>query len=115
MLDMYNAGNCKKAYIAKDDNVFAHGETLKDARKSLLYKLSDRDTSPFKDWKLTDVKSKKELIRAYRAITGACEFGTKQFCESVKLPAKATVAKAIELTKGQYGNETFKKFFEELC
>ena len=112
ILDMYNTQNCKIAYVAKDEDVFAHGNTPKEAKKSLLYKLSDRDTSPFADWKLTDVKPKKELIRAYRAITGACEFGTRQFCESVKLPNRATVKKAIELTAGQYGNETFKQFFE---
>ena len=112
MLDMYDFNNCKIAYIAKDDDMFAHGKTPKDARKSLLYKLSDRDISPYKDWKLTDIKTKKELIKAYRAITGACEFGTRQFCESMKLPNKATVEKAIKLTAGQYGNETFAKFFE---
>lgn len=113
MLDMYNSELCKIAYIAKEEGAFAHGETLKEARESLLYKLSDRDTSPYKDWKLSDVKTKKELIKAYRAITGACEFGTRHFCESVRLPNKTTVAKAIELTKGQYGNETFRNFFEE--
>ena len=111
ILDMYNSENCKKAYIAKDGCMFAHGETLKDARNSLLYKLSDRDTSPFKEWKLDDVKTKKELIRAYRAITGACEFGTRHFCESVKLPNKATIAEAIKITHGQYGSERFEQFF----
>ena len=113
ILDMYNTDNCKIAYVAKDNDMFAHGSTPKEARKSLLYKLSDRDTSPYADWKLTDIKSKKELIKAYRAITGACEFGTRQFCESFKLPNRASVAKAIELTAGQYGNETFKHFFED--
>ena len=48
----------------------------------------------------------------YRAITGACEAGTRYFCENNKLPKKCTIRKAIELTQGQYGNESFRKFFE---
>ena len=52
------------------------------------------------------------MIRMYRAITGACEAGTKYFCENNKLPQKCTIRKAIELTQGQYGNESFRKFFE---
>ena len=36
ILDMYHTDNCKPAYIAKDVDMFAHGATLKEARKSLL-------------------------------------------------------------------------------
>ena len=114
VLDIYNADNCKVRYLAKDGSGnFAHGDTLREARESLVYKLTDRDVGIYKDWKLTDVKTKAELIQAYRAITGACEFGTRQFCQSVKLPDKATVAEAIELTKGKYGNKEFAEFFED--
>ena len=52
------------------------------------------------------------MIQAYRAITGACEFGVKDFCQGKKLPPKLSVAKAIELTQGRYGNEQFKGFFK---
>lgn len=47
-------------------------------------------------------------------ITGACAFGTRHFCESVLGDGKKdkyTIAEVIELTKGQYGAETFKNFF----
>ena len=50
------------------------------------------------------------MIQAYRAIAGACEFGTRNFCEGKALPSKLTVSEAIKLTAGQYGSDQFKGF-----
>ena len=97
--------------VIRADGIAAHGKTIAAAKKDLLYKISNRDTSVYKDWKLDDVKNANELIQAYRVITGACFMGTKAFCESIKIPTKATVREAIEKTRGQYGAETFAKFF----
>ena len=111
--DLYHADKCVPAYIAHDESgVFAHGATLHDAHESLMFKIGARDTTPYKDWKLSDVKSKAEMIRAYRVITGACEFGTRHFCESVELPEQATVEQAIEITRGQWNWDAFAKFFK---
>ena len=52
------------------------------------------------------------MIQAYRAITGACEFGVKDFCQGRDLPKKISVDQAIKLTKGKYGNDQFKEFFK---
>ena len=106
-------GKSEKSYLVISGDKAAHGKTIAAAKKDLLYKISNRDTSKYKDWKLTDTKTADELIEAYRVITGACFYGTKSFCESIKLPEKATIAQAIEITRGQYGNETFTKFFKE--
>ena len=91
----------------------AHGETIAKAKDDLRYKISNRDTSKYKDWKLDDIHTAEEIIEAYRVITGACFYGTKSFCDSVKLPKKATISEAIEITKGQYGNQNFKEFFSK--
>jgi hypothetical protein len=92
--------------------VFSHGGTLKEARDSLIYKIADRDTSKYDGWTLDTVVSLAEAIGAYRAITGACEQGTRLFVETAgKLPKKATVREVIKLTRGQYEAETFAKFF----
>jgi len=99
------------SFVVKNGNVFSHGKTIKEAKESLKYKISNRDTSEFKKWKLNDLKKVGDLIRAYRAITGACEFGTKQFCESIKLKEKYTVKEVIKLTEGKYGNKEFSEFF----
>ena len=105
-------GKKERSYLVIAGDKAAHGATIADAKKDLLYKISNRDSSKYKDWKLTDTKTADEMIEAYRVITGACFYGTKAFCESIKLPKKATIAEAIEITKGQYGNEKFAEFFK---
>ena len=107
-----NYGQDKESYIVKDGDICSHGDTLEQAKDNLIYKISNRDTTPYKDWNLLDVKTKEELIKAYRVITGACESGTKYFCENTNIPDKCTVEEAIELTKGQYNSEKFKEFFK---
>jgi hypothetical protein len=102
----------EKSFVVKKGEAFSHGKTIKEAKESLKYKIYSRDTSAFKMWKLTDTKKLSEIIGAYRAITGACEFGVRDFCQSRKLPAKMTIKKAIETTKGKYGNEQFASFFK---
>jgi len=110
-----NYGSDNISYFIKDGDVCSHGETLKEAKESLIYKLSNRDTSQYKGYTLDTKVSKKEAIRMYRAITGACEHGTRMFVTlSGKVPRSLTIKKIIELTEGQYGNDTFKKFFTEV-
>jgi hypothetical protein len=53
------------------------------------------------------------VIQSYRAITGACEVGTKQFCNGKELPTKMSVKEAIEATKGAWGGDKFKAFFKK--
>ena len=108
-----NYGEDKISYIVQDGDIYSHGATIKEARESLIYKISNRDTSIYNDVKLDDEFELKDIIKMYRVITGACEAGTRYFVENNKLPNKLTVKQTIDLTKGQYGNEKFKKFFEE--
>lgn len=107
-------GNRRKVlYVAQRGNLYAHGYTPKKAAHDLRYKLADRDTTKYKSWTLATVKPVEEVIAAYRAITGACEAGTKAWCEGKKLPAKVSVKVAIRLTRGAYGAEKFKEFFSK--
>ena len=109
-----NHGQEKETFLIKDGEIYSHGDTLEQARESLKYKIADRDTTEFEKYKLDDKLDLTTLIRAYRVITGACEAGTRYFCENNTLPEKMTVAKAIELTQGQYNHDLFRKFFEEI-
>ena len=108
-------GKTAMSYVVEDGNGnYSHGATLAEARGGLIYKLSSRDTSVFKKWKRESVVTLAEMIGAYRAITGACEQGTRHFCEGLgKLPERLTVGEAVELTKGQFGSDAFAKFFSE--
>ncbi len=104
-------------YLVTDgDGKWAHGATLKEAKESLIYKITSRDTSKYKEWTLDTTITHAEAIEAYRTITGACAFGTRHFCETIlgdKKKEKYTIAEVIELTKGQYGADSFESFFRE--
>ena len=102
----------KITFVIEKDGVFSHGETLKDARESFIYKISNRDTSQYSELTLDSVVTKEEAIKMYRVITGACEFGTKSFVNSLeKVKSKYSIRELIELTDGRYGSDRFKEFF----
>ncbi len=98
-------------YVAKKDSDFAHGETESEAILDLKFKTSNRDTSQFKDWGLNDIKTKEELIFAYRCITGACKSGIKDFINSNQIPNEMKVSEAISVTNAHYGHDEFSSFF----
>ena len=109
---------CKEIeYLVTDgDGRWAHGATLKEAKDSLIYKITSRDTTKYKSWSLDTEITHAEAIEAYRVITGACAMGTRHFCETIlgdKKKDTYTVAEVIELTKGQYGAENFEAFFKK--
>lgn len=94
---------------------WAHGDTIQEARRDLLYKIANRDTSRYKGLTADSELSFQEAIEAYRVITGACAAGTRNFVENI-LPESDkkpiyTIAEIIELTKGHFGANTFAEFF----
>jgi hypothetical protein len=118
---VYKRGSVKKCtddrgdtvYVVTDGDKSAHGETIKEARENLIYKIGDRDKSAYENVGLDDEFSVPEFIEMYRIITGACEYGVKSFIEGQgKLNKKYTVSEIITLTEGQFGNSEFKEFFK---
>ena len=108
-------GSPKLDYLVTDGNKWSHGNSLKDAKEDLLYKLSNRDTSKYDSLTLESKLSFEKAIEAYRAITGACSFGTKDFVlnrlENKK--SEYSVSEIIELTKNEYGGSSFENFFNK--
>ena len=82
-----------------------------EARDGLLFKIGKRDPSEFKAWTLDKTVTKRDAIRAYRVITGACEGGVRAWMEARSTPENITVQGVIDLTVGAYGADAFKKFF----
>ena len=106
-------GSDKIVYVAQRGESYSHGETTKQASHDLRYKIAgNRDMSVYKKWTLETVKPLAEMIQAYRVITGACETGTKQWCEGKKLPPKLSVKVAIRATRGAYQAGKFAEFFK---
>jgi len=115
-----NVFSCKKInkeeyfYVVTDGyGKYSHGETIKQAKEDLIYKLSNVDKSVYERLTLGDILSFEKSIECYRVITGACSFGTKNFVETILLEKKKeyAISEIIELTKNQHGNQTFKQFF----
>ena len=111
-------GKTYKTYVIETpDGVCAHGDTVKYAREALLYKLSEnRDTTPYRAWTLDTSITKQQAIQSYMAITGACATGVQHFVKTTfgnKVPARTTVREVIALTRGQYSNCVYEKFFTE--
>ena len=105
-------GKLKVSYCLEVDGVYSHGATIKEARESLLYKISSRDKSAYEGWSLDKVITKRQAIESYRVITGACEAGVRHFVEGMgKIKVRYTVGEVIALTKGQYGNDEYREFF----
>ena len=108
-----NLGEDKPSYLLCVDGIYSHGFTLKEAKDSLMYKISDRDTSKYENYRQSDVVSKEEAIKMYRTITGACEAGTRYFVENNNITKKEyKISEIIRLTKGQYNSEKFAEFFK---
>ena len=103
----------KIIYVVQKGDIYSHGETVEQAIHGLRYKLDgNRDTTKYKVWTLESVHPIADIIGAYRAITGACETGTKMFCEGKDIPEKMSIKKAIELTNGAYKSKEFAAFFK---
>jgi hypothetical protein len=106
--------NYEIAYIIEHNGQYAHGESIKEAKESLIYKISNRDKSKYENWKLDDIKSFSEIIESYRVITGACEFGVRNFVESNNIEKKPySIREVIEKVSGNYGCNEYKDFFQK--
>ena len=113
----HRIGKKDQMYIVTDgEGYYAHGDTYKEAKEDLIFKINDRDTSQYEKMGLDDTLTYEEAIAAYRTITGACSAGTRNYIET-RLPQphkdKYTIREIIKLTEGEYGGDRFKKFFCE--
>ena len=100
--------------VVFDGKHYAHCKNFRDGVGDLLFKsAADRGADQYRGISLDDSFTVEELKTMYRVITGACKAGTEFFVNSLKdLKDEYTVREAIEMTKGQYGAEKFKEFFE---
>ena len=109
----------KKCYIAKGQNKFAHGETIKQAIKDLEEKIMKNiDTEEVIEKfinKFTDYTKKykaSDFYQWHNYLTGSCEMGREVFAKEHNINIgkdKMTVQEFIELTENQYGGEIIKE------
>ena len=107
-------GKIKGRNVVSDGTYYAHCSNVRDGIADIAFKkLKDRGTAQYESLTLDSVIPFEEAVIMYRIVTGACRQGTKDFLNSQKeLKKEYTVAEIIEATKGQYGHETFVRFFK---
>ena len=54
-------GESNESFVYIANGKSAHGKTAEKAKSDLRYKITDRDTSKYKEWKLTDVKTAEAI------------------------------------------------------
>ncbi len=111
-----NIGSDKEYYLVTDgQGRWAHGDTISQAKADLIYKISDRNVDEYRNLTPDSRLTFAEAIECYRVITGACAAGTKMFVESLgdKVQEHYTISEMMEVTKGQYGHNTFCDFFRK--
>lgn len=103
-------------FMTDGDNHWVHGETIREAKAQLIYKLSDKDASRYKKLSLNDTLSYEEAIVAYRIITNSLDIWVRDFVKN-SLPFsrknKYTIKEIINFAKDGYRGETFAKFFKK--
>jgi hypothetical protein len=106
--------NDKVFYLITDGEKWSHGDTLKEAKMDLVYKVTNKTKDDYKLLTLNSVLTFEEAVVCYRVITGACSFGVKDFVKNklVKIEKEYSVETIIEKTIGCYGNESFIKYFK---
>ena len=107
--------NCDEIfYLMQDGSHVAHGKSIREALVDLRFKSEDRDSSDYQDLAMDDELTFDDAVICYRVITGACQFGVCDFIDNRLTTKKESykVSELIELTKNEYGSESFSTFFQ---
>lgn len=108
-------------YIVKEENKFAHGNTLHDAFTSLqekLERLYDESTEEERIEAFVEKfpnydtpYSNRDLFAYHHVLTGSCRMGRESFCKDngINLDGSTTVREFVSLTKDSYGSETIRR------
>ena len=109
----YYIGKIPGDNVIFDGQNYAHCKTFRDGVIDLNFKAaSERGSDQYNELTLDSVVKYEDARVMYRIITGACQAGTQHFIDGLKeIKDEYTVREIIELTKGQYGHETFARFF----
>ncbi|MDE7226295.1 MAG: hypothetical protein K2N49_05490, partial [Ruminococcus sp.] len=106
-------GKIKGRNVVSDGKYYAHCDRFSDGIKDIEFKKArDRGSEQYRNLTLDSIVKKDDAVTMYRIITGACRQGTQQFLDNMTgFKEEYTVSEIIELTRGQFGSETFAGFF----
>ena len=112
-----NFPTLESCFIAKVDNFFAHGKTLKEAVANAKAKRMRKIPIEEQIEKFIKVlgpldseHTGKEFYDWHHVLTGSCEMGRNEFCKihNIDLTKKYTVKYFLDITKNTYGGDVIK-------
>ena len=110
-------------YVVKSGNLYAHGETLREAQAALQEKLfedmpiEERIQAFLAECKPGIEYPAKEFYDWHHRLTGSCEMGRKAFAKEHGIDiehGKMTLEAFLELTKNAYGGDVIKEIIGRL-
>ena len=99
-------------YCVVEDDLSAHGKTLKEAMGDLTFKkLRNTDNSEI----VRKIKKTGKINKTqYRAITGACQMGTERFCQQHNITAdEISLEDLRKILIDDYGAKKFWKLIDK--
>ena len=107
----------EKCFIVKQNGMFAHGETLRDARDALLEKLFDgmpeeeRIEKFMESHDLHERYPNRDFFSWHHRLTGSCLQGRTAFAQDheIDLDGSMTTKEFLELTKDSYGGDIIRR------
>ena len=113
----------KPCYVVKGQNMFAHGETIKEARQALEEKIfSQLDAEERIEAFLEEFNTKDKYLATkffdwHNKLTGSCEMGRRAFATNHDIDLEKdefTVKEFIDLTINDFGSEVIKMLKERV-
>ena len=109
-------------YVVKQENIFAHGKTLREAQEALTEKLyedmpeEERIAEFIKAHKADKRYSATDLFEWHHRLTGSCLQGREAYVRNrgIDMTASFTVAEFIELCENDYGGSTIRKLKSQI-
>ena len=112
----------KKMYIAKSNNLFAHGDTREQALQAVSDKLfaslsfDERKSEFIKLFKKEESYSNRLFFDWHHFLTGSCESGRLRFVQSkgIDLDGQMTTLQFLTLTKTEYNGQIIKDILDTI-
>ena len=110
-------------YVVKQDNLFAHGETLREAMEALRDKLledmpeEERISAFLAETECGKKYPNQHFYEWHHRLTGSCDMGRKAFAKDHGIDVEngaMTLEEFLELTKDAYGGDVIRKTAKRL-
>lgn len=113
----------RRCCVVKGNDLFAHGDTVKEAEKALEDKIfetmsnSEKIDAFLEAYKLGVKYPAKDFYEWHLKLTGSCAFGRDAFCQAHGIDLENglyTVEEFIEITKNDYGSSVIGQIEERI-